>query len=43
MTYCDYALSGVCRPFVRPSVRRPLDNLDLFLFSTSSPEQLDGF
>ena len=34
VTYCDHALSGVCRPssvrmssVVRPSVRRPLENL----------------
>ena len=36
VTYCDHALSGVCRPSVRPSVRQ-------FTFSTSSPEPLDRF
>ena len=38
VTYCDHALSGVCRPSsVCPSSVR------LFTFSTSSPEPLDGF
>ena len=38
VTYCDHALSGVCRPsIVRPSSVRQ------FTFSTSSPEPLDGF
>ena len=39
VTYCDHALSGVRRPSV---VRRP-SSVRLFTFSTSSPEQLDGF
>ena len=38
VTYCDHALSGVCRP---SSVR--LSSVRLFTFSTSSPEPLDGF
>ena len=39
VTYCDHALSGVCRP---SSVVR-LSSVRLFTFSTSSPEPLDGF
>ena len=45
VTYCDHALSGVCRPssVVRlSSVCRP-SSVRLFTFSTSSPEPLDGF
>ena len=47
VTYCDHALSGVCRPSSvvrRPSsVVRRLSSVRLFTFSTSSPEPLDGF
>ena len=39
VTYCDHALSGVCRP---SSVVR-LSSIRQFTFSTSSPEPLDGF